>query len=215
LPSPEGLLQAADLECVRGERVLFRGLSFELRAGELLRVAGANGSGKTSLLRILCGLLWPGAGQVLWRGEPVSALREEFWKELVYVGHANALKEELNPLENLEVALALQGSAVAPAQALEALRALGLAGCERLPARALSQGQRRRVSLARLEVSASLPLWILDEPFAALDADAVGRVRATLAAHVARGGMVIYTTHQDVAIAGGERRVNLGEATHA
>jgi heme exporter protein A len=210
-PAAGALLGAAGLECVRGERTLFSGLSLELHGGELLRVAGANGSGKTSLLRMLCGLLEPDEGEVRWRGEPIGALREDFWRELVYIGHANALKDDLTAVENLVVARALQGARLGEARALEALADLGLERSARLPARALSQGQRRRVALARLALSESQPLWILDEPFSALDAAAVEQVRATLAAHLARGGMLLYSTHQDVAIeARASRRIDLG-----
>src|SRR4051812_39950239 len=180
------LLEARALECIRGERVLFRGLSLGLEAGDLLRVAGENGSGKTSLLRTVCGLLSPSEGEIRWRGEPISALREDFCRELVYIGHANALKDDLTALENLRLSLSLQGARCSPERPALALRELGLGGFEHLPARSLSQGQRRRVALARLLLSESLPLWILDEPFTALDTAAVEAVRTTLAAHVAR-----------------------------
>jgi heme exporter protein A len=194
------LLEAQGLECVRGERTLFSGLRVALRAGELLRIAGPNGSGKTSLLRILCGLLAPTQGAVRWRGENIHTLREDFWREMVYIGHASAVKDDLTAAENLIIACALQGTRVAERSAGEALRSLGLAGCEDLPARVLSQGQRRRVVLARLALSESLPLWILDEPFTALDAAAVEQMQLTLSRHLKRGAMVVYTTHQDARI---------------
>jgi heme exporter protein A len=204
------MLEGQGLECVRGERTLFTGLDLEVRNGELLRVGGANGAGKTSLLRILCGLSLPEQGQVCWRGQGIGELREEFWRELVYIGHAPALKDDLTAAENLRIACTLGGNAVDDAQARRALGELGLQGCERLPARSLSQGQRRRVALARLALSDRAPLWILDEPFTALDVAAVDTVRGVLERHLARGAMVVYTTHQDVAVrAGVSRRVEL------
>ena len=193
-------LEAVDLHCVRGERTLFDGLSFKLRGGELLRIAGPNGSGKTSLLRIACGLLEPNRGQVRWDGEDVRKLREEFWIRLLYIGHANALKDDLTAVENLGVACALAGLVVDKRQLAEALRQLGLSGCENLPARALSQGQRRRVALARLALGEEARLWVLDEPFTALDAAAIDCVQGLIGGHVARGGAVMYTTHYEASI---------------
>lgn len=194
------MLEATDLRCVRGNRVLFSNLKFLLRGGELLRVAGVNGSGKTSLLRILCGLLTPAEGEVRWRGENIRALGEEYFRELLYIGHANAVKDELTPAENLTVACTLAGMNIGKTQVGDALCRLGLAGYEELPVKVLSQGQRRRVALARLALSAALPLWIVDEPFIALDADAVKEVQALIAEHVARGAAVVLTTHQEVEI---------------
>lgn len=195
------MLEAIDLTCTRGDRTLFRGVSFRLEAGGLLHVAGTNGSGKTSLLRMLCGIGAVDAGEVRWRGEPIRALREAFARELVYLGHANALKDDLSAAENLQVACALGGRPVTRAAAVEALTAFGLAACAQLPVRALSQGQKRRSALARLSLSAAAPLWILDEPFSALDAGAVQHLESLIGAHLARGGSVVFTTHQDAAIA--------------
>jgi heme exporter protein A len=194
------MLQANDLACVRGERALFARVSFALAAGQLLRIAGANGSGKTSLLRILCGLLTPTEGEVRWNDEPVSALREEFRRKLVYVGHPNGIKDDLTPLENLDTAATLAGLAPDRAAQRAALDAFGLKHCAALPARHLSQGQRRRVALARLVLASAVPLWILDEPFTALDAQALGLVAQLIAKHLAHGGMVVLTTHLEVAI---------------
>ncbi|HYN11920.1 MAG TPA: cytochrome c biogenesis heme-transporting ATPase CcmA [Burkholderiales bacterium] len=204
------MLEAIELDCTRGRRALFRGLSFGLRGGELLRVAGANGSGKTSLLRILCGLLSPTAGEVRWQGTPVARLREEFSRQLVYLGHAPAVKDELSAAENLSIACTLAGLAVSEAAVREALARFGLPAND-VPVRRLSQGQRRRAALARLSLSGQIPCWFLDEPFAALDADAVGITEELIAQHVARGGGVIYTTHQDTGI-GGARVIALGTA---
>ena len=195
------MLEAVNLECVRGDRTLFSDLSFPLNSGVLLRIAGTNGSGKTSLLRILCGLLSPTQGEVRWRGSDIRALREEYWKEIIYLGHSSAVKDELTATENLMVACTLAGMNVTHEQASAALHCFGLARCEALPAKVLSQGQRRRVSLARLILSEKLPLWILDEPFIALDTAAVDYVQTLIAEHVARGAMVVLTTHQEAPIA--------------
>ena len=190
------MLEAVGLQCVRQQRTLFNSLSFFLRAGERLRVAGANGSGKTSLLRILCGLLAPSAGEVRWQGQKIDSLREEYARHLVYLGHAPAVKDDLTPAENLEIACRLAGFA---AKTEAALARLGVPGD--VPVRKLSQGQRRRAALARLVVSEQVPLWLLDEPYAALDAQAAATVDALIAGHAARGGAVIFTTHQETGAA--------------
>jgi len=200
------MLEAVDLECARGGRALFRGLSFSLRAGEVLRVAGANGRGKTSLLRILCGLLTPHAGEVRWRGSAIRALAEEFFRSLLYVGHAPALKDDLTAEENLSIACTLAGDAVERSGIASALERLEVP--RGVFVKRLSQGQRRRALLARLVVSEARPLWLLDEPFAALDTDAAGVVETLVAAHVARGGMAIYTSHQESRMAGREIRLD-------
>ena len=191
------MLETVNLECVRGERTLFSQLSFALKGGELLRVAGTNGSGKTSLLRILCGLLSPTQGEVRWGGSNIASLREEFSRRIVYLGHSSAVKDGLTAAENLSVACTIAGLIVDQTHVHAALHSFGLAQCEDLPVKALSQGQRRRSALARLVLSQHLPLWILDEPFTALDADAADYMQTLIAAHVARGAMVVLTTHQE------------------
>jgi len=195
------MLEVSGLACTRGDRTLFRGVSFKLEAGGLLHVAGANGSGKTSLLRLLCGLGTPDAGEVRWRGGPIRVLREAYWREVVYMGHANALKDDLSATENLHVACMLAGRPTTAGAARAALAAFGLAACEHLPVRSLSQGQKRRSALARLSLSANAPLWVLDEPFSALDVDAVSHLEKLILAYIAGGGSVIFTTHQDATIA--------------
>jgi heme exporter protein A len=194
------MLEARLLECTRGERKLFRDLSFSLGRGQLLRVAGANGSGKTSLLRIMCGLLAPSAGELRWQGRPIRVEREEYCRNLVFIGHLNALKDDLTALENLRFAAALGGVAAERQVTLDALDRFGVIRCAELPAKVLSQGQRRRVTLARLALSPKVPLWILDEPFSALDVGAVSELERLLAAHIAAGGMVVLTTHQEVQV---------------
>ena len=189
------MLEAIDLECRRGGRLLFRELSFALGGGELLRIAGANGRGKTSLLRILCGLLQPNLGEVRWKGSAVLSLREEFSKELVYVGHAPAVKDDLTAAENLSTALRIAGRRASDVDVHTALLELDVPVDALL--KKLSQGQRRRAALARLLLSEAVPLWLLDEPFASLDAAATRQVENLVSAHVARGGAVVYTTHQD------------------
>jgi heme exporter protein A len=194
------MLEARQLECTRGEKRLFTGLSFKLGRGQLLRVAGANGSGKTSLLRIMCGLVAPSAGELLWQGQPIRADREEYSRNLVYIGHLNALKDDLTALENLQVSAALGGKPADVAHMLAGLERFGVAHCAELPAKVLSQGQRRRVALARLALAPTAPLWILDEPFSALDVAAVLELEVLLASHLASGGMVVLTTHQEVQV---------------
>jgi heme exporter protein A len=200
LPRPAAALQLEAISCARGGRTLFTNLSQRLAPGELLRVLGANGAGKTSLLRMVCGLLEPTSGQVLWRGQKLAAQRALFGAELVYVGHGAALKDELSPLENLLDACALGGRAASAPDALAALRDAGLRGHERTPARRLSQGQRRRSSLARLALSQAAPLWVLDEPFNTLDTAATAWLTGLIQTHLKREGMVLLTSHQDIAI---------------
>jgi heme exporter protein A len=195
------MLEANDLACLKGDRLLFRGLDLRVVPGEMLRVAGPNGVGKTSLLRILCGLALQEYGAVRWKGGDTRRERERFHRELLYLGHAPALNDLLTPLENLRFTCRASGDDVSERACVEALGRIGLAEQIDLPARVLSQGQRRRVGLARLFLSSARALWVLDEPFTALDVRAVADLAASLSAHCEAGGTVILTTHQDAPFA--------------
>lgn len=195
------MLEVGNLACSRGDHRLFSGLSFTLQAGEIMQVQGANGSGKTSLLRTLCGFMQPDEGEILWRGKSVRELGEDYYAELLYIGHLNAIKDELNALENLQMSAGLAGYTVTEQQAVTALRRMGLQRREHLPVRVLSQGQRRRVTLARLLIG-DAHLWILDEPLTALDVGAVGLMQELIGEHLSKGGMAIFTTHQPLQVEG-------------
>ena len=192
------LLDVVNLACARGDRPLFRDLSFRLNPGELLHVRGANGSGKTTLLRTLCGLSQPAAGEIRWDGRPTREQAESYRRQLSYIGHGNAIHGDLTPVENLQFESCLGNSDNVDAK--PALELLGLRRVAALPTKLLSQGQKRRVALARLAVL-KRTLWVLDEPFTALDTGAVDRLLAALAAHLDRGGLCLLTSHQQVAMA--------------
>lgn len=194
------MLELRGVACERGGRLLFEGLDCRLPAGRLLRVRGANGAGKTSLLRMICGLLPPAQGQILWGGEPIRDLAEDFGRALVFIGHAAALKDDLTALENLQAACLLGGLRASAVQAAQALAAAGLPERQRTPVRQLSQGQRRRVALSRLLLAHTTPLWVLDEPFNALDTGASAWLCDVLQGHLERDGMVVLTSHQDLAL---------------
>lgn len=205
------MLSIHDLACERGERLLFRNLDFELATGEALLVRGGNGRGKTSLLRILCGLSLPAAGVVRWRGEPIGKMHEQYGREMAYIGHANGIKDDLTPLENLRLAAALGGRELDSETAMAALERVGLSRCLDFPARVLSFGQRRRVALAGL-MTAGAVLWILDEPLTGLDVQGVAMVEQMIRDHVVAGGLVIMTTHQPLALDGvTPRTLSVGE----
>jgi len=196
------MLTATGLSCDRGERRLFAGLDLAVGPGEWLHVQGENGAGKTSLLRILAGLAPPAAGEIRWKGEPIRTLAEDYRKDLLFLGHHGAVKEELTPLENLTLAARLDGTELDEAAALKALARFGLRGREDLPVRFLSAGQKRRVLLARLAVRAAA-LWILDEPFTALDVKAVEMLSGLIEEHIGAGGMAILTSHQSMPLPNG------------
>jgi heme exporter protein A len=200
------MLTATNLACIRGERTLFTGVGFRLSAGDWLYVTGENGAGKTSLLRILCGLSPPASGEIRWQNSPISRLDDEYRNNLLYLGHQTPVKEELTARENLQISAALSGISLGAAQTADALEQMGLRGREQLPVRFLSQGQKRRVALARLLVSRAL-LWILDEPFVALDTPAQLMLTGIIAGHLSRGGIAVLTSHQDLTISAGERQM--------
>lgn len=197
------MLETHALACERGGLRLFGAVSFTLDGGGLLRLRGRNGTGKTSLLRILAGLSRPAEGEVRWNGTPIAELSEDYGRDLLYIGHAPGLKDEMTVLENLDFHARVHGSAPGEQDLRAALAAVGIARLADLPVRYLSQGQRRRAALARLPLSGAQRLWLLDEPFAALDDEAIEQVRRAVAAHLAQGGLVVLTSHQEVAIGAG------------
>jgi heme exporter protein A len=207
-------LAADNLVGVRGERLLFEKLSFKLSSGSVLYLQGANGSGKTTLLRIICGLSKPYEGVVNWCGENINVLAEDYHKHMLYIGHLPGIKEDLTALENLRFSLALSGVEVSEDKAAEVLKELGLANGLNLPTRMLSQGQKRRVALARLWLQ-DLPIWILDEPFTALDASATNMLKQKIETFANDGGIVVMTTHQEVTMSvAGFQQLTLGSSTY-
>lgn len=202
------MLEVKNLFCERDERVLFGDLTFTVNAGEVLQIEGQNGSGKTTLLRILCGLMDAFEGEIFWQGQPFDEVQEDFYQALLYVGHLSGVKVALTAEENLAWMQRLD-PLLNRMSIAEALNKVGLYGYEDIPCYALSAGQQRRVGLARLYLS-SVPLWILDEPFTALDKKGVAEKEALLARHVQSGGCVVLTTHHNLSIPGKQVRcINL------
>jgi len=191
------MLEVLKLGCIRGDRRLFSDLSFSAGADELIELRGPNGSGKTSLLRILCGLSSPAAGQVRWNGKNIRSLGEEYFRDVAYLAHQNAVKDELSALENLRIATGVAGNPLPKAQAQEVLERIGLKDRQHLPARVLSAGQRRRLAVARL-LTIKATLWILDEVLTSLDDAAVRLSREFISDHIKNGGIAIVATHQDL-----------------
>jgi heme exporter protein A len=204
-------LDVQGLTCERGGRPLFTNVSFSLCAGEWMHLQGDNGAGKTSLMRMVSGLSPAVAGEVRWAGVPIRQCAELYRAQMLYLGHTLSLKDDLSALENLQFEAAVSEESLDEDRAREALGALGLRGREHLPLRVLSQGQKRRVALARL-LTTRARLWLLDEPFVALDPGAVTQLADVLGQHVAQGGMVLYTSHQTVPMGGAGHHVRLTAA---
>lgn len=195
--TPHLMLEARALTCIRGERQLFLNLNLTVTAGECLHVRGENGVGKTSLLRLLTGLSKPEAGEVLWNHQSIAKDPSIYHRELLFLGHRDALKEDLTALENLQLYAVLDDIHLPGDKALAALWRFGLRGRENLPVSCLSAGQKRRVLMARM-LTRQAKLWILDEPFNALDIHAVQDLQGLIAEHVEQGGLVVLTSHQAV-----------------
>ena len=195
----EDVLQAHALSCVRGERQLFADLDLQVHAGECLHVRGENGVGKTSLLRLLTGLSKPESGEILWNGQAITLDPSQYHRDLLFLGHRDALKDDLTALENIQMYAAIDDITLSQEQALSSLWRFGLRGREHLPVSCLSAGQKRRVLMARM-ATGQAKLWILDEPFNALDINAVQALQTLIAQHQERGGLVVLTSHQNIDI---------------
>ena len=205
-------LEGIALACERDGRLLFEGLELRVQAGDMLQVSGPNGSGKSSLLRLLAGLMQPSDGEVRLAGRLLAEQHIELARNLLWLGHAAGIKGLLTAEENLAWLCALHRPASREAIA-EALGAVGLRGFEDVPCHTLSAGQQRRVALARLYLDAA-PLWILDEPFTALDKQGVSQLELHLAQHCEQGGMVVLTTHHQLAHKPPRyRQIDLGQMT--
>ena len=191
------LLQANALSCIRDDRVLFEGLSFEVNVGQVLLLEGKNGSGKTSLLRILCGFREPDAGELSWCGDALSD--SSYFADLAYVGHLEGVKKELTVYENLKVSLALGQAGLY--SIMDALDRVNLTDYDEVLVQSLSAGQKRRLSLARLLITKNI-LWILDEPFTSLDRQGIELIETLMSEHCAMGGMIVLTSHHDLSIQG-------------
>src|SRR5436190_6806432 len=191
------MLEVTKLTCVRGTRRLFRDLNFSASAGELVELRGPNGSGKTSLLRILCGLASPAAGEVRWNGRNIRKLGEEYFASVAYLGHQNAVKDELTAIENLKISSAVAGTTLTDREASDILTRVGLTQQQNLPARVLSAGQRRRLGMTRL-LTSNAKLWILDEVLTSLDDAAMNLSREFIGEHLQQDGIAIVATHQDL-----------------
>ena len=204
------MLEIESLECVRDDRLLFSGLSFSLAESEVLQIEGSNGCGKTSLLRILCGLRLAEAGNVSWRGESIRRNREDYYANMVYIGHLPCIKGDLTVLENVRALLDTRSLSVSNAVIEQALEKVGLASYEDVPGKALSSGQRRRILLAFVDLSKA-KLWVLDEPLTALDVQGVALMESMIVEHRQSGGSVIFTTHHGMQLDCEMRSVRLSD----
>jgi heme exporter protein A len=203
------MLEVINLECVRGDRRLFKDFSFSASPGELIELRGANGSGKTSLLRIICGLAAPANGEVRWQKKPIRELGEEYYASIAYLAHQNGLKHELSPIENVRISSGVAGHNLTEDEAHQTLKRVGLGDRVNIPTRSLSAGQRRRVGLARL-LTSKATLWVLDEVLTSLDEVAVRMTREFISDHLRDQGIVIVATHQDLNLANERcRRIEL------
>jgi heme exporter protein A len=191
----------------RGERHVLKGVSLRLNPSELLHVSGPNGAGKTTLLRVVTGLLRPEQGTVTWQGRQIHQTRADYQAALAYGAHEPALKADLTALENLRFSVGLKRK-VGTAELTAALERTGVGGCTDLPARVLSAGQRRRVTLARI-LAMQAPLWLLDEPFANLDAEGTELVSQLLQAHVLGGGLALVVAHHEIVLSCNVRHLGL------
>jgi heme exporter protein A len=191
----------------RGDRHVLKGVSLAMGPGQLVHLSGPNGTGKTTLLRVICGLLRPEQGSVSWRGQLISSVRSEYQAALAYASHEPALKGDLTALENLRFAVGLKRR-VSPGELRASLEQTGVAACADLPARVLSAGQRRRVAMARV-LAMNAPLWLLDEPFTNLDAAGTGLLTSLLQSHAQGGGSALVVAHQELAMGRDMRRLEL------
>jgi len=199
--SSASVLEARALTCIRGERELFSGLDLQVFAGQCLHIRGENGVGKTSLLRLLTGLTSPESGEVLWSGHSIKEEASEYHNKLLFLGHRDALKEDLSAIENLRLYAAIDGITLSEQDAFASLWRFGLKGREDLPVNCLSAGQKKRVLMARM-LTRGAQVWILDEPFNALDTHAVQELQDLIAEHLRGNGLVVLTSHQPLAIPG-------------
>jgi heme exporter protein A len=199
--SSASVLEARALTCIRGERELFSGLDLQVLAGQCLHVRGENGVGKTSLLRLLTGLTSPESGEVLWSDHSIKKEASEYHGKLLFLGHRDALKEDLSAIENLRLYAAIDGITLSEQDAFASLWRFGLKGREDLPVNCLSAGQKKRVLMARM-LTRRAQVWILDEPFNALDTHAVQELQDLIAEHLESNGLVVLTSHQPLSIPG-------------
>lgn len=199
-------LKVNKLTVLRGDRCLFEGLSFRVSSGELLLLEGENGSGKTSLLKALAGILEAESGDIRWNGRDIREIRQAYCESLVWMAHRVGLKSDLTLVENLRFETCLRASSAHRIDAV--LEQLELTRLVRLPLRALSAGQQRRVALARMLIS-SVPLWLMDEPFTNLDRSGRKLVKKLVAGHVKKGGLCVLAAHEDVKVDVPTQRVEL------